>query len=261
MPTSHIIGQSFITLKEADSTNNYAMAAARQGTATHGTAWYTDNQTAGRGQRGHTWTAQPGENLALSILLDTSFLSLAEQFAVVMLAALAAYDLLQPIGKQNLKIKWPNDIYIGDKKAVGILTETVIKGQKWQWTVVGIGINVNQQSFASEALNRKAISLYQYTGKRTSTALLAKELCAKLEIRWQQLRQHGLEPLLQDYNRLLFKKGENATYKRQNGETFQCQILAADSDGRLHVSLDGVEERFSFGEIELIQSGALKVEK
>ncbi len=101
MPTSHTIGQSFIELKEADSTNNYAMAAAKRDDALHGTAWYTDNQTAGRGQRGHSWASRPGENLALSVLLDTSGLPLAEQFSVILLAALAAYDLLYPFGRQT----------------------------------------------------------------------------------------------------------------------------------------------------------------
>lgn len=250
LPTSHTIGQSFIELKEADSTNNYAMAAAKQGDAMHGTAWFTDNQTAGRGQRGHSWASKPGENLALSVLLDTSPLPLAQQFSVIMLAALAAYDLLEPFGKENLKIKWPNDIYIGDKKAVGILTESVIKGQIWQWTVIGIGINVNQTSFANEALNHKATSLFQYTGQKMETKTLAKALCDKLENRWQQLLQYGMDALWEDYNLFLFKKGENVRYKRQNGEIFTCRIEGVDKDGKLHVAHNGTEEIFSFGEIE-----------
>ncbi len=250
LPTSHTIGQSFIELKEADSTNNYAMAAAKQDNATHGMVWYTDNQTAGRGQRGHTWASKAGENLALSALLNTSELPLSEQFSVIMLAALATYDLLLPFGKENLKIKWPNDSYIGDKKTVGMLTESVIKGQIWQWTVVGIGINVNQESFANDALAHKATSLFQYTGKRMDPKILAKGLCEKLENRWQQLLQYGMDSLLKDYNDVLFKKGENVTYKRQNGEIFQCRIDGADRSGKLHVTHNETEEIFSFGEIE-----------
>ncbi|WP_447641090.1 MULTISPECIES: biotin--[acetyl-CoA-carboxylase] ligase [Chitinophagaceae] len=250
MPTSHTIGQSFIELKEADSTNNYAMAAAKSESAPHGTAWYTDNQTAGRGQRGRAWASQPGENLALSILLDTSALPLTEQFAIIMLAALATYDLLLPIGKEKLKIKWPNDIYIGDKKAVGILTESVIKGHIWQWTIIGIGINVNQPSFAQNGLDHKVTSLFQYTGQKMDIKNLAKNLCTKLENRWQQLLQYGMDVLLEDYNKALLKKGETVRYKKQNDAIIACTILRADREGKLHVAHDGTEAVFSFGEIE-----------
>lgn len=252
MPTTHTIGQSFIELTEADSTNNYAMAAAKDADAFHGLAWYTNNQTAGRGQRGHAWAAQPGENLALSVLLDTSELPLTEQFSIIVLAALAAYDLLYPIGKENLKIKWPNDIYLNDKKTVGILTESVIKGKIWQWTVIGIGINVNQATFGDEVLNRKATSLFQYTGNRMDTRELAQTLCDKLEARWQQLLRHGQQVLLDEYNRFLFKKSELVKYKKQDGTLLECRIIGADKDGKLHVMNGNMEESYSFGELELV---------
>lgn len=251
LPTSHTIGQSFIELKEADSTNNYAMAAAKDQNAFHGLAWFTDNQTAGRGQRGHSWSSKPGENLALSVLLDTSSLPLTEQFSLIVLAALATYDLLLPFGKENLKIKWPNDIYINDKKTVGILTESVIKGQIWQWTVVGIGINVNQSSFEDESVNRKATSLFQHTGIWIKPRDLAETLCEKLEYRWQQLLQYGSKAQLDEYNQYLYKKGDNVRYKTKN-EEIECIISHVDDNGKLHVLHENIEKTYNFGEVELL---------
>ena len=252
MPTSSTIGQSFIELKEADSTNNYAMAAAKDENAFHGLAWYTDNQTAGRGQRGRQWSSQPGENMALSILLDTSSLSLHEQFSMIVLSALAVYDLLVPFGKESLKIKWPNDIYINDKKAGGILTESVIRGKKWQWTVVGIGLNVNQSSFENKELSSKAISLFQILDERLNTRDLAVSLCEKMEYRWQQLLQYGAPAQLEEYNQYLFRKGQTVQYKNKNEHIFSCTIDHVDSDGKLHVWNSNKEEIFNFGEVELL---------
>ncbi|PZP48358.1 MAG: biotin--[acetyl-CoA-carboxylase] ligase [Pseudopedobacter saltans] len=254
LPTSHTIGQSFIELREADSTNNYAMAAAKDNDAFHGLAWYTNNQTSGRGQRGHSWSSKPGENLALSVLLDTSAFSLTQQFSIIVLAALSVYDLLRPFGKENLKIKWPNDIYFNDKKAVGILTESVIKGQIWQWTVVGIGINVNQSSFDDFVLSKKATSLFQETGVKMDTRELAQLLCEKLEYRWQQMLQYGSEAQLLEYNHYLFQKGKIVSYKRKTGNILECEIDHVDAAGRLHVLEGENEESFSFGEVELISS-------
>ncbi len=132
------------------------------------------------------------------------------------------------------------------------MTESVIKGHIWQWTVVGIGINVNQESFARDALHDKAVSLFQFTGTKMDPKQLATALCDHLEIRWQQLLQYGLDTLLTEYNDHLFQKGQPVYYKRQEGDVFQCRIEGVDRNGRLHVRHDDREESFAFGEIERV---------
>jgi BirA family transcriptional regulator, biotin operon repressor / biotin---[acetyl-CoA-carboxylase] ligase len=257
VPTKHSIGQIFLELKEVDSTNNYAMAFANSEEATHGIAVFAHHQSAGKGQRGRAWKDHSGENVALSILIDTSALSLQYQFQMIILSGLATYDLLKGYCDEMLKIKWPNDIYFGDKKAVGILTESIVKGNKWQWTVAGIGINVNQIDF-EESIQKKATSLRLLTGKEYDTVEIAKELCEKMEQRWQQLNLLGFDYILTEYNQLLYKKGELLSFrKRENGEFFEGKIDAAQKDGKLIIQVNSQPQLFNFGEIEFIIPGQL----
>lgn len=252
VPTKHSIGQIFLELKEVDSTNNYAMAFANSEEATHGIAVFAHHQSAGKGQRGKAWQDHSGENIAVSFIIDTSELSLQYQFQMIILSGLATHDLLKEYCDEMLKIKWPNDIYFGDKKAVGILTESIVKGNKWQWTVAGIGINVNQIDF-DEAIQQKATSLRLLTDKEFDTVDLAKQLCDKMEARWQQLHQLGFDYLLAIYNQLLYKKDELLSFrKRENGETFEGKIQSAQKDGKLIILVNDQPQLFNFGEIEFI---------
>ncbi|QES90613.1 biotin--[acetyl-CoA-carboxylase] ligase [Rhizosphaericola mali] len=252
VPTKHSIGQIFLELKEVESTNNYAMAFANSEEATHGIAVFAHHQSAGKGQRGKAWKDHSGENIAISFIIDTSALSLQYQFQIIILSGLATYDLLYDYYDEMLKIKWPNDIYFGDKKAVGILTESLVKGNKWQWTVAGIGINVNQIDF-EEVIQKKATSLKLLTGKDFDTVALAKQLCEKMETRWQQLNQLGFDYLLSIYNQLLYKKDEILSFrKRENGEIFEGKIQSAQKDGKLVIQVKEQLQFFNFGEIEFI---------
>src|SRR5437588_414140 len=143
---------TFIILDSAESTNNYAMAQVHAGLAEHGKAWFTADQTHGKGRRGRHWEMQKNKSIALSIIVDTEFLPIYRQFELSVAAALGCYDLFSKYAGDDTKIKWPNDLYWNDRKAGGILIENVIMGNEWKWSVIGIGININQTEFSNPAI-------------------------------------------------------------------------------------------------------------
>ena len=141
-----------VRIDSAGSTSTY-LAGIADGCC-HGTAVMAREQTAGRGQRGNSWEAEPGKNVTMSILLRPEGLEPARQFVISQAVSLAMVEMLDCfIGAEPVSIKWPNDIYVGDSKIAGILIENVISGTEISRTIVGIGLNVNQTEFVSDAPN------------------------------------------------------------------------------------------------------------
>lgn len=146
---------SEVYLESVDSTNSYLKRIIKETGLADGMSVMAEMQTAGRGRMGRSWLSIKGDTLCMSIALKTPY---AEGFTL--LVALAVYDALKPFsGEKELKVKWPNDIICENKKLCGILCERVS-----EYTVIGIGININSKSFASEIEN-KATSLYLLSGK------------------------------------------------------------------------------------------------
>ena len=242
------IGNPFTELEAVDSTNNYAMAAAKNGTAKWGEAWFAHRQTAGKGSRGKSWNTGAAENIALSVLLPhLPSLFFSESFLLTAAVALAAHDLFLQYAASDVSIKWPNDIYWRDRKAAGILIENSFRGSEWQFSVAGIGMNINQTAFDSAIGN--PVSLKQITGKAYDTVTLAKELCECLQARYNQLQQDK-NSVLEDYNNALYKRGEEATLKKGN-IVFRGTIKQVGKDGLLEVDND-IQRQFTFGDIEWV---------
>ena len=242
------IGQPFMELAVVESTNIYAMDLLQANLAGHGTAVFAHQQTAGKGQRGKRWTGEPGLNIALSVIVDCSFLTITRQFPLSSMAALACHDFFSRHAGDETRIKWPNDLYWRDRKAGGILIENLVRGNKWQGAVVGIGININQVVFAE--LLKNPVSLKQITGKTFQPIKLANELCDCLEQRWQQLKSGDEAGLLAVYNRQLYKRGEQVRLKTGN-IAFQGVVEAVTGEGELRVS-GGLQDLFRFGELEWV---------
>ena len=242
------IGQPFIELTVVESTNIYAMEQLQANLAAHGTTFFAHNQTAGKGQHGKTWTAEPDTHIAMTVVLDCSFLSVSQQFRLSVVTALATHDLFSRYAGEETFVKWPNDIYWRDRKAGGILIETLIRGNIWQSSVVGIGVNLNQLHFPPTLAN--AISLTQITGKQFNTVVLAKELCIYMEKRYHQLKNGEFESLLMEYNEHLYKRGQEVKLKKNN-IAFNCRIIGVSALGELVVA-GGLQDSFSFGEVEWI---------
>ena len=241
------IGNPFTELAEVDSTNNYAMAQALQGTANHGHAWFAQRQTAGKGSRGKSWSAADGQNIILSVLLSPSPLVSACSFYLSAAVALATYDFFKDFAGEETKIKWPNDIYWRDRKAAGILIENNMRGNTWQWAVAGMGVNINQADFGASLVN--PVSLKQITGKTYNVVAMAKTLCNCLQVRYQQLLQDK-ESILQDYNMVLYKRGEIVKLKKNNA-VFSCVIKEVNAFGQLQIA-DAPLSQVEFGEVEWV---------
>jgi BirA family biotin operon repressor/biotin-[acetyl-CoA-carboxylase] ligase len=242
------IGQPFIELTLVESTNIYAMERLQANLAAHGTAFFAHTQTAGKGQHGKSWSGEPGNNVALSVIIDCSFLSIARQFPLSVMVAVACHDLFNKYATDQTFIKWPNDVYWRDRKAGGILIENQVKGSSLVGSVVGIGLNINQVVF-SEAL-KNPVSLKQITGKDFDPVAIARELCDCLERRYRELKDGKFEEQLAYYNRFLFKKGAVVRLKHHSA-AFYCTIEGVSDLGELMVS-GAVRDKFRFGEVEWI---------
>lgn len=242
------IGDAFVELQSVDSTNNYAMAQATAGLAKHGTLFFAHDQWAGKGQRGRSWTSQPGENIILSAVLEPVALSVSQTFALSASVALACRDLLARYTDENaVKIKWPNDLYWSDRKAGGILIENSFRGNRWTIAIAGIGINVNQTDFPAAA--RNPVSLRQITGGSYNAVRLARELGTCLDRRYREL-EAGSTELIAEYNSRLYRLGEEVRLKKDNA-VFETIITGVSAQGLL-LTKDVFEREFTFGEVEWV---------
>jgi len=240
----------FIELQSVDSTNNYARSLVSEGLASDRTAVFAHEQWAGKGQRGHNWLTQKSANIILSILANTSGVAVSDQFGVSMLTVVTLHEFFNEKTNGNSSIKWPNDLYWQDRKAGGILIENIIRGDNspsaWEWTIVGIGVNINQESFSP--VLRNPVSLIQVTGKKYDSVSLAKELFECWQINFDKFRSSGPHHFVEAYNRHLYKKEETVRFKKDN-RIFEAVVRRVQPDGKL-VLLHGIEEEFGFGELE-----------
>jgi BirA family transcriptional regulator, biotin operon repressor / biotin---[acetyl-CoA-carboxylase] ligase len=238
----------FKILDTVDSTNNYAMAKVRAGMAKHGMAIFAREQTAGKGQRGKSWYTQPGQNIALSLILNTKILRTDQQFYLSMLVALGVNDFIKEYAGDEAAIKWPNDLYWRDRKAGGILIETVFKGTEWKWAVAGIGININQAHF--DKLLPNPVSLSQITGKTYDVIALAKTLHDFVMKRVEGLATLKANTIVQEYNNNLYKLNQIVKLKKANA-IFKTTITGVSLSGQLHTT-DTMERQFDFGEVKWV---------
>ena len=242
-----VIGNPFTHLNRVNSTNIYAMEQLQAKLAEHGAAFFADLQTHGKGQMGKKWASEPGQNLLLSVILNTIQLNMSHQFALSAAIALACFDFLSGYIPSELTIKWPNDLYWRDRKAGGILIENQISGGIWTNAIAGMGININQTEF--EGIHKKVVSMKQITGENYDPVDLAKSLCKHIQQRYQQLLgKMGPETILKDYNAVLFQKGQSVKLKKDNIVATYI-IHGVNHKGALMASA-GLPYEFSHGSIE-----------
>jgi BirA family transcriptional regulator, biotin operon repressor / biotin---[acetyl-CoA-carboxylase] ligase len=242
------IGHSFIELESVDSTNNYAMAQANAGLATHGTLYFAREQWAGKGQRGRSWSSKPGENIVLSAVLEPVALASSQAFVLSVCVALACHDLFSAYaGGASTKIKWPNDLFWGDRKAGGILIENSFRGDRWALAIAGMGINVNQLEFP--VTGRDPVSLAQITGRQFDVVGMAHELGDFLDRRYDEL-ETGTGSLIDQYNDRLYRRGQEVRLRKDNA-VFETVVTGVSPQGQL-LTRDTMERQFRFGEVEWI---------
>lgn len=244
-----MIGEKLVKLPEVDSTNNYARGLAVFKSAEEGTAVLAYSQLSGRGQGESSWESEPGKNLTVSYILYPDFLNPGFQFYISMIASLSAIEFFGNY-TPDVKIKWPNDIYTGNKKIGGILIENSFLGNEFEFTIIGFGLNINQEVFLSGAPN--PVSLLQLTGKIRNIETCFRKLSVSLDYWYLQLKKGKLDLIDLEYSKNLFRSGIWADYLA-GGRLFKGKIVEVDETGNLIIQDEnGFFHAYKFKEVEYI---------
>lgn len=246
---NQIIGNFIVRLQSTDSTNNYANSQIREIELPEGTVFLAYNQTAGRGQLNNFWESEPGENLTFSIVLFPHFLEIRRQFMLSKVATLGIYKAMNKY-VDDLKIKWPNDIYSGNRKLGGILIENSIMYGLLNSSVVGIGLNVNQVVFKSHAPN--PVSLRMLTNQHYDCEIILAEILSGIDWYYSILKEVGEEQIDQEFLNVLYRLNERHFFKAEE-EVFEGKICGVNEIGQLLIKrTDGKILDFHFKEVEFL---------
>lgn len=232
-----------------ESTNNYAMQLIDDGMAQHGWVVWSDYQSKGKGQRGNTWQDHL-ENLKFSLIVaPESPLEQPFQLSMIVALILVKYLKIMLPDSANIAIKWPNDIYVNDKKACGILIENIFRGISWSYAIIGIGLNVNQGVFSEDLKN--ATSLFRESdGKKFDFIEIITDLRHGILNEIQPSRLQTTGKVLEQYNHHLYQKGRSVHFQeRMSGRKFEAFVLEAEGDGKLVLLSPTGIERFEFGSL------------
>ena len=199
-------------------------------------------QTAGKGCGSNSWESERGVNLTLSMLIHPEDIPANEQFRITEITSLALCETLEGYVNQRVEIKWPNDIYVGNSKICGILIENSLQGNTIKDSIIGIGLNVNQRRFVSDAPN--PVSIYQLTGKETDREELLNRFLSVFGDIYES------KTTCFAYRERLFMRGKDCLYKDKTS-CFTATLTDVLPDGRL-VLLDksGQERLYAFKEVE-----------
>lgn len=238
-----------IRLEEADSTNNY-LHDHRDECKHPVTLVTAEYQTAGRGQRGNSWESERGRNLVFSLLVRPT-LPVSHIFALSEACALAIRDALAGF-TDGIEVKWPNDIYWHDRKIAGILIETTLTGKMIDEGIIGVGININQERFLSDAPN--PVSLLQIQGRETPREEVLQQIILHFMANLEDLRQGMFDGLHQRYMQVLYRRLGLHPYRDGQG-SFQAEIVGVEPTGHLILKdAEGKERRYAFKEVEIIHN-------
>lgn len=211
---------------------------------------WAEHQSAGRGQRGHTWHSNEGVNLTFSTVLTPVFLTAIEQFMLSEIVALSLVDTLADYGVE-CRIKWTNDIYAGDKKIAGVLIEQSLAGDRIARTIVGIGLNVNQREFPADLPNPTSIVVERGADCDRREVL---ECFLKYLAKWYSCLERGERELIEaTYNSRLYRRDAFHTFAYPSGERFEAVIRGVRATGHLCLEhRDGTLCEYAFKEVEFV---------
>ncbi len=244
-----IIGSKLILIDDLPSTNTYIVKLLRDETLPEGTIVHTNYQSAGRGQSGNSWESEKGKNLLISILIFPSMIKPVNQFIISMAISLGICDFLDR-HIPGCTIKWPNDIYVNNDKIAGILIENSIMGEIIEYTIAGIGLNVNQEKFLSDAPN--PVSMKQLTGNHFDLTSSLSQLSSDLDKRYKLVLSESYDLIRNDYSSKLYRRNGWFNFRDMKG-IFSGRIISVYETGRLQIEKkSGLFEEYSFKEIEFI---------
>jgi BirA family biotin operon repressor/biotin-[acetyl-CoA-carboxylase] ligase len=220
----------------------------KQGVLKEGGIVITNHQYAGKGQRGNTWVSSENKNLTFSLVLKPHFISPSESFTLNILVSVAIINVLKRLDKSSFKIKWPNDIMYNGYKVGGILIENTIQGTNIENSIIGIGINVNQNSFDHQF---KATSLIKLFKRPFDLNILLNEIIMQIEEQFLILKSGNKYILQSIYLDNLYWINEKHTFI--SAYEFEGIIIGIDQIGRLEVKTENGLEKFNFKEIKYLE--------
>lgn len=238
-----------IQLKSIESTNAYAWKYLKE--SNEDAIIFTNDQTSGKGYAKNKWFTQPNKNLTCSIITNVRFLSPGKQFIIHQITSLAIISFLKKeiTNHKSLKIKWPNDIYYKNDKMAGILVENIIGGNTFHKSIVGIGLNLNQEKFPPNIPN--PLSLYQLTGKKYNPYQVMEEI-AGLFIKNIEKVENNIDVFNNAYIELLFQYKQEKEYRDIKGNVFKGEIIGIDEYGFLLIKTNNTRKAYDFKEISYL---------
>jgi len=241
------LGKDIHFLTECHSTNDLALEKVRSREVAEGSIVITDSQTKGRGQRGNQWWSEPGKNLTLSLVLQPYFLDTSEQFELNIIISLAVAELLSDY-LYGIKIKWPNDLVHEEKgKIGGILIENIVNQRGIEYSVLGIGLNINQ-SFPELP---KVTSFLSLTGREWDKWEIFKLLVSKIEKYYIKLKKGDKIDLRNQYLDRLFRLEQWCEY--DDGQVFTGKIIGINREGKLIIEKkDRSLNHYGFKEVKYL---------
>lgn len=242
-------GKKHHFLTHCHSTNDILLEMARKETLPEGFLVTTSYQSQGKGQRGNVWISESGKNVLSSILFKPKFLNIKHQHLLTFMPALAISDAINALPLyQKSKIKWPNDVLIGNKKIAGILTECSIQSSLIEQAVIGFGINVNQDTKDIP----EATSILSEIGYEVDLEDFLESVLVFLEKYYFELKGGKFQEILDNLTSRLYGLNEEKTYVVGNSKRTGI-IRGIDQNGRLEVEMDGVFRIFNLKEIKYIR--------
>lgn len=237
-----------IWLRETDSTNSFLRRHGHEYTEPL-VAVVADHQTAGRGQGTNRWESAPGQNVLLSLLTHPQHTAARDQFLLSMAGALAVHDTLSRYA-DGFSVKWPNDVYHADRKISGTLIETRLAGTDIRDCIFGVGININQTAFVSDAPN--PVSLRQITGRETSRREVVEQVVDSFARLLADVERGEHTAILERYWDHLYRRRGLYDYEDAAGR-FSAEIVRVEPTGHLVLhDTAGRERRYAFKEVKYI---------
>ncbi|MGI4751990.1 MAG: biotin--[acetyl-CoA-carboxylase] ligase [Janthinobacterium lividum] len=244
------VGQNILTFKEITSTNTLMKEMVANSTPLpEGTVIMAEYQTAGKGQQQNGWHSEAGKNLTFSLLLFPAFLSPENSFSLLCAISLGVIKPLQKILGNDVRIKWPNDIYYGRKKLGGVLIENLLVKRSIKQSIVGIGININQEIFPAHLPN--PISIQQILNKNSVIKEVLSQICTGIEFEYLKLKAGNYEEIKEEYLQNLYGLGKELQFETKE-KTFKGIISTVNHSGLLGIQRENITEFFDLKQIKFI---------
>jgi BirA family transcriptional regulator, biotin operon repressor / biotin---[acetyl-CoA-carboxylase] ligase len=244
---SPFVSNNILVLSEIESTNSYALQAVQAGKMGHGSVVQALHQTAGRGQREHTWQNEPGKDLLVSIVVEPQQYGITNVVLLNMAVCVSLHEVLRT-KCPNVSIKWSNDIYVGNNKISGVLIENTWRGENWNYAVIGIGLNINSIKHNKKGL--QATGILVEANEELDITDVRNEVLKALHKNLEHCRV-DTNTIRHEYNKYLKDKDGEVEFEI-DGKLTIATVKSVSADGKLGLEIDGEMKKFAFGEVKWI---------